>query len=93
MKKDFISEYKQQYNLNDEWERRARQEVINLKTNTGTQNNNSQDYNENCKSVGLIGKGGATILWLIVAAGALIFKGGWVISLIATVVWLNYILE
>lgn len=35
--------------------------------------------------------GGATILWLIVAIGAFIFKGGWIISIIATVIWFNHI--
>ena len=35
--------------------------------------------------------GGATVLWLIVAIGALIFNGGWILSIIATGVWFNYI--
>jgi hypothetical protein len=35
--------------------------------------------------------GPATILWLVVAIGALIFKDGWMISVIATFVWLKYI--
>lgn len=35
--------------------------------------------------------GVATVLWLIVSAGALIFNGGWIISIIATIVWFNHI--
>lgn len=33
----------------------------------------------------------ATVLWIIVAVGGLIFNGGWILSIIATIVWLNYI--
>ena len=36
-------------------------------------------------------KGAATVLWLIIAVGGLIFNDGWILSIIATVVWFNYI--
>ena len=37
--------------------------------------------------------GEATVLWLIVAIGAFIFKDGWMISIIATIIWLNHIIR
>lgn len=35
--------------------------------------------------------GEATVLWLIIAIGAFIFNDGWMISIIATIIWFNYI--
>ena len=34
---------------------------------------------------------GATVLWLVISIGALIFNGGWILSIIVTIIWFNYI--
>jgi hypothetical protein len=55
-------------------------------------NLNAQKYEQpKYDSLYTLENGSATVLWLIVAIGGLIFNDGWMLSLIATIVWFNYI--
>ena len=50
-----------------------------------------KNFFENCDHPNSLENSEATILWLIVMAVGTIFKGNWIIWIIATIIWLRYI--
>lgn len=77
------------------WNEKQEQTRIEELKKKGIQVNNTQnnqnDFFGDCDHPNTLENGSATVLWLVVAIGALIFKGGWVLSIIATFVWFNFI--
>ena len=69
---------------NEEWEakKRAKQE---LKPKI------EQNPFENCDHPNSLENDEATIIWIVVMAVATIFKGNWIIWIIATIIWRRYI--
>lgn len=74
--------------LQEKQEQIRREELRKRGINPDTIN---QDVKPKYDSPYALDNGLATVLWLIVAIGALIFKGGWILSIVATVVWFNHI--
>ena len=52
---------------------------------------NAETFFENCDHPNSLENVEATILWIVVMAVATIFKGNWLIWIIATIVWRRYI--
>jgi hypothetical protein len=52
---------------------------------------NSENPFENYDHPNSLENSEATIIWIIVMAIATIFKGNWIIWIIATIIWLRYI--
>lgn len=52
---------------------------------------NAETFFENCDHPNSLENDEATILWLVVMAVATIFKGNWLIWIIATIIWRRYI--
>lgn len=50
-----------------------------------------QDPFKNCDHPNSLENSEATIVWIIVMAVATIFKGNWIIWIIATIIWRKYI--
>lgn len=78
-----------------EWDKKQEQTRIEELKKMGIQpkgtHSNQENFHGDCDHPNTLENGSATVLWLIVAIGALIFKGGWVLSIIATFVWFNFI--
>ena len=51
----------------------------------------SQDPFENCDHPNSLENSEATIIWIVVMAVGTIFKGNWIIWIIATIIWRKYI--
>lgn len=50
-----------------------------------------ENFFENCDHPNSLEDSEATILWLVVMAVGTIFKGNWIIWIVATIIWLRYI--
>lgn len=53
--------------------------------------NNAATFFENCDHPNSLENDEATIIWIVVMAIATIFKGNWLIWIIATIIWRRYI--
>ena len=51
----------------------------------------AETFFENCDHPNSLENNEATIVWLVVMAVAAIFKGNWLIWIIATIIWRRYI--
>ena len=52
---------------------------------------NAEAFFENCDHPNSLENVEATILWIVVMAVATIFKGNWLIWIVATIIWVRYI--
>jgi hypothetical protein len=52
---------------------------------------NAETFFENCDHPNSLENDEATIVWVVVMAIATIFKGNWLIWIIATIIWRRYI--
>lgn len=75
---DFLGEIKKK---DDE---RERQKLVQKQQNAET-------FFENCDHPNSLENDEATIVWVVVMAVATIFKGNWLIWIIATIIWRRYI--
>ena len=76
--------YKELDKNNTEWEKK-KQEVKQKQSQT------PEDFFKNCDHPNSLENSEATILWIIVMAVGTIFKGNWIIWIVATVIWWRYI--
>ena len=99
-KEEWIQEYHRDQALTrEESDREANEYIksINQKwENEGNQispqkQKNSDNLFENCDHPNSLENDEATLLWIVVMAIATIFKGNWVIWIIATIIWRKYI--
>jgi hypothetical protein len=75
--KDFVADIKKK----DEERKLEKQEQTQKQT----------DFFENCDHPNSLENDEATILWIVVMAIATIFKGNWLIWIVATIIWRRYI--
>ena len=50
-----------------------------------------EDFFKNCDHPNSLENSEATIIWIVVMAFGTIFKGNWIIWIVATVIWWRYI--
>jgi hypothetical protein len=94
MEKDFISKYKERHGLDDRWETQARRSVSTVeqnKINNTNQYQKKESFHGDCDHVNSLENNTATILYALVMIFAPVFKNWWIIWLIATCIWSNYI--
>lgn len=75
---EFVADIKKQ---NEERERKNKMQ----------RQQNAQTFFENCDHPNSLENDEATIIWIVVMAVATIFKGNWLIWIIATIIWRRYI--
>lgn len=92
MNNDFISNYKKQHNLSDEWERnmRTKVKVIEEEKKNPLQRN-TNDFFGDCDHPNTLEHGAATILYVAGMVGSLIFKDFWIPWFIFTIIYANFI--
>ena len=78
-----IEEYMK--SVNDKWDK------INAEKKAEQQKAASENPFKNCDHPNSLENDEATILWIVVMAVATIFKGNWLIWIIATIIWRRYI--
>lgn len=72
--------------IDEKWERIHADEK-----NKSLQKRSAEETFKNCDHPNSLENDEATILWIVVMAIATIFKGNWVIWIIATIIWRRYI--
>ena len=77
-----LNDYIKQNNANRDAPKLRKQD-----TNSGKQQNPFEGYDH----PNSLENSEATIIWIVVMAIATIFKGNWIIWIIATIIWLRYI--
>lgn len=55
------------------------------------QKQTAEEFFKNCDHPNSLENDEATILWIVVMAIATIFKGNWIIWIVATIIWRKYI--
>jgi hypothetical protein len=93
MKDDFISQYKAQHNLDDKWEKEMRENVKKLQEDKKNPNNNNniENFHGDCDHPNTMENGQATIFYILVMLGGLIFNDRWLIWAVATIIYLKFI--
>lgn len=78
----------------DEYLRTVEEESRKLYEEAGvkaTKPQTADEFFKNCDHPNSLENDEATILWIIVMAIATIFKGNWIIWIVATIIWWRYI--
>ena len=78
-----VEEYMKQ--IDQKWEK------INAEKNDEKQRRARENPFKNCDHPNSLEHSEATILWIIVMAVGTIFRGNWIVWIVATVIWLSYI--
>lgn len=99
-KEEWIQEYHRNQSLTPEERERElndflegikkRDEAIKKEKELQKQKSSESPF-ENCDHPNSLENDEATLLWIVVMAIATIFKGNWVIWIVATIVWRKYI--
>lgn len=71
--------------VDEKWEK------INAEKNAERRRRAAENPFDNCDHPNSLENDEATILWIVVMAVATIFKGNWIIWIIATIIWRKYI--
>lgn len=96
-KEEWLKEYERNQNLTpEERERELDEFFAEIKRKDEKQERvklqqNASNPFENCDHPNSLENDEATIVWVVVMAIATIFKGNWIIWIIATVIWRRYI--
>ena len=99
-KEEWVQEYHRNQNLTPEERERElndflegikkRDEAIKKEKELQKQKRSESPF-ENCDHPNSLENDEATLLWIVVMAVATIFKGNWIIWIIATIIWRRYI--
>ena len=100
-KEEWLEEYRRDKALTPEERERemneyidsvnAKWDKINAENKSTTQQHSRGNPFDNCDHPNSLENDEATVVWIVVMAVATIFKGNWVIWIIATIIWLRYI--
>jgi hypothetical protein len=100
-KEEWLAEYERDKNLTPEERDKELEEYmkqvdqkwkkINAEKNAEKQRRAQENPFKNCDHPNSLENSEATILWIIVMAVGTIFKGNWIIWIVATVIWWRYI--
>lgn len=99
-KEEWLEEYRRNKNLTPEEREMELNEFLNeikkqdeeIERKKSLQKQKSrEDPFANCDHPNSLENDEATILWIVVMIIAAIFKGGWIIWIIATIIWRRYI--
>ena len=99
-KEEWLEEYRRNKNLTPEEREKELNEFLNdikkqdeeiERKKLIQKQKNSEDPFANCDHPNSLENNEATILWIVVMIIAAIFKGGWIIWIIATIIWRRYI--
>lgn len=71
--------------VNEKWDK------INAEKKADQQRRAAENPFQNCDHPNSLENDEATIIWIVVMAVATIFKGNWIIWIIATIIWRRYI--
>lgn len=89
--KDLISQYKEYHKLDDKWEKEMREGIEQLKKMPKDANTQKNDFYGDCDHPNTLENSTATILYIIVMIGGAIFNDRWLIWIVATFVYFNFI--
>jgi hypothetical protein len=99
-KEEWIAEYRRDKNLTPEEQEKELNEFLDEikkrdeereREKVAQKQQNSENLFANCDHPNSLENDEATILWIVVMAVATIFKGNWIIWIIATIIWRRYI--
>lgn len=99
-KEEWLKEYhrdkaltpeKREKELNDFLEEIKKKDERQAQEKASQRQNVQENFFENCDHPNSLENDEATILWIVVMAVATIFKGNWLIWIIATIIWRRYI--
>lgn len=76
--------YEELNKKNAEWDKKKQEEKQ-------KKSQSPEDFFKNCDHPHSLENDEATIIWLVVMAVGTIFKGNWIIWIVATVIWWRYI--
>lgn len=89
--KDFITQYKEQHGLNDDWEKETRDKINNIKESKTDTKKSRDDFHGDCDSIYTIENGTATILYIVVMFVAIIFNDRILIWIVASFIYFRFI--
>lgn len=99
-KEEWLKEYERNKNLTPEEREKELDDYIkqnSIRFNVDKQNNQevsksaSQNPFENCDHPNSLENSEATILWIVAMAVGTLFRGNWIIWIVATIIWRRYI--
>lgn len=99
-KEEWLKEYHRNKNLTpEEREKELNDFLVEIKKNdeererekTRQVQTTKENFFGNCDHPNSLENSEATILWLVVMAVGTIFKGNWIIWIVATIIWRRYI--
>jgi hypothetical protein len=99
-KEEWLAEYRRDKNLtpeeqekelNDFLEEIKKKDVEREQEKTSQRQKNSENPFKNCDHPNSLENDEATIIWVIVMVIGTIFKGNWIIWIVATIIWRKYI--
>ena len=93
MEKDFITQYKEYHNLDDNWEKETREKIKALEQSKNINKNSKQFKTQNTQydHPNTMENSSAIILYIVVMLGGTIFTDRWLIWIFATVVFVKFI--
>ena len=99
-KEEWLQEYRRNQNLTPEERERELNEFLDELRKKEEEKENKQElrqqsvqenFFEGCDHPNSLEDSEATIVWIIVMIVGAIFKGNWIIWIVATIIWLKYI--
>ncbi len=91
MGKDFISQYKEYHNLDDNWEKETREKIKVLEESKNIDDKQIETQNTHYDHPNTMEDSSAIILYIVVMLGGVIFIDRWLIWIVATVIFVRFI--